>query len=65
MRFLRPVYLTISQKDGSIREADVARILKGIKINSSQFTTERYKPGTSGESDLYKDLLAQANLQED
>jgi DGQHR domain-containing protein len=63
MRFLRPVYKKVRQKDGTIKLKDVGEILKAIKIKDSEFTTEHYKPGTSGEAQLYRDLLENSGIE--
>jgi DGQHR domain-containing protein len=65
MRFLLPLYRKASQKDGSIKLRDVDEILKKIRIPDGQFTTDRYRPGTSGEAQLYRDLMEQSGIEND
>ncbi len=62
MRFLLPVYRNVRRKDGTIKINDVSEILKRIRIRDSEFTTDTYKPGTSGEVKLYRDLLERSGL---
>jgi DGQHR domain-containing protein len=62
MRFFLHVYRRAARKDGSLRLEDVSEILARIKMKDSDFTTANYRPGTSGESDLYKDLRERSGL---
>jgi hypothetical protein len=64
MRFLFPLYKKVCQKDGAIRLKDVVEVLRAIKIKDSEFTTDHYKPGTSGEAQLYRDLLEQSGIED-
>ena len=62
MRFLSPVYRKCRKKDGSIELDDVVSILKKIKLKDEDLSTERFPPGTSGESLLFKKLLDESGL---
>jgi len=60
MRFLKDCYIKIG-KDKPEQE-DFAKIFSRVELDDGDFNTERYKPGTSGESALYKDLLGLTKL---
>ncbi|ROM60405.1 DGQHR domain-containing protein [Pseudomonas rhodesiae] len=60
MRFLKDCYVAIG-KDKPGHE-DFSKIFAKIELSDNDFSTERYKPGTSGESALYKDLTAATRL---
>ncbi len=62
MRFLRDAYNSFNQLDHVIPQSGFARIFERIKLRESDFTPDRYKPGTSGEALLYRDLLEQSGL---
>lgn len=55
MRYLKHCYLHIG-KNVPVEE-DFTRIFNEIYLEDSHFTTDNYKPGSSGESGLYKKLL--------
>lgn len=59
MRFLKPLYLNLSSEDRlyvpSMAEFDQA--LAKVKLSDAEFSTETFKPGTSGEALLHKILV--------
>jgi DGQHR domain-containing protein len=58
MRFLKPAYLSLQWKDGEVvSKADFLKIFQKIDIAEDDFTVEQFKPGTSGESNLYKSFM--------
>lgn len=57
MRLLPAVYWKLGGPGTVRRIGDFLTVLQGIRLNDKHFSTDRYKPGTSGESDLYRDLL--------
>lgn len=63
MRFLRPLYLHISSPGEVPQQSDFAKIISKININDADFDVERYKPGTSGESRLFNELLGISDLR--
>lgn len=65
MRFLRVAYLNV-QKDsrGLVEESAFSRVFDKITLLSTDFTPDRFKPGSSGEAELYKELVTEANLGE-
>jgi DGQHR domain-containing protein len=60
MRFLKDAYHKIGKEKPSREDFDL--VFSRIELDDSDFSTERYKPGTSGESALYKDLIAARKL---
>ncbi|WP_296230175.1 DGQHR domain-containing protein [uncultured Pseudomonas sp.] len=58
MRFLKDIYIHEECIDTIIPKGRFLGILEGIDLKDSDFTVDNYKPGTSGESALYKDLKA-------
>ena len=63
MRFLGDAYNSFNRPDQVIPQPDFAEIFRRIKLRESDFTIDTYKPGTSGEVQLAKDLRAQAGLE--
>lgn len=58
MRFLRDVYVSLGKTKPSYE--DFAKIFGAMKFGDDFFSTDNFKPGTSGESALYKELLGAA-----
>jgi DGQHR domain-containing protein len=56
MKLLRPVYLHLYGMNDVMQRDDVKLLLENSKIKDDYFTTEVFKPGTSGESQLFKEL---------
>jgi DGQHR domain-containing protein len=64
MRFLRAGYLSIVGDKPRVPSVDEFHtLLKKVKFDDDHFTTERYKPGSSGVSSLYNDLVDQAKIK--
>lgn len=63
MRFMRPVYLHLVSPGEVPEKEEFKRVFARIESSDDQFTTDVYLPGTSGESALYRDLLAAASLK--
>ncbi|MGM3274332.1 DGQHR domain-containing protein [Ralstonia sp. 24A2] len=62
MRFMRVAYLSFNQR-GVVPTVEMFdRIFARIDLADGSFTVEEYKPGTSGESELYKALISASNL---
>lgn len=59
MRFLKDVYLHLGAVGKVLSKADFDDVFSKIDLDDAAFTVDTYKPGTSGESALYKDLKAQ------
>lgn len=57
MRFLRDVYLYIRRPGEVPKKEDFLSLISKVNLMDEAFTLENYKPGTSGESALYNDLV--------
>lgn len=55
MRFFKDAYLFFN-KTGIITKEEFISIFDRIELNESDFTTQKYLPGSKGQSALYKDL---------
>jgi DGQHR domain-containing protein len=63
MRLLRPFYLYITKPGGLPSEAEFLKVFKKINMKDSEFTADNFKPGTSGESKLYHELLDKSGIE--
>ncbi len=63
MRFLPLAYLSLG-RDIVLPTAEFKAIFDRVKLNDDDFTPERFKPGTSGQSELYQKLQADTKLTE-
>ncbi|MGV8617602.1 DGQHR domain-containing protein, partial [Pseudomonas aeruginosa] len=59
MRFLRDIYLEKDCIGAVISKEQFSEVFSRITLEDDDFTVENYKPGTSGESALYRDLKSQ------
>lgn len=57
MRLLPTVYRKVGGPDGIPNIEDFLDVLKEVELRDEDFATEKYRPGTSGESQLYEKLL--------
>jgi DGQHR domain-containing protein len=62
MRFLRHAYLHLCSPGEVPKKDAFLGVLKRIALRDNQFTTDIYKPGTSGESLLYRTLRDKSGL---
>lgn len=62
MRFLRDVYVHTHDRNGGLSYDSVAKIFSKIILDDTDFTSDNYPPGSTGESKLYKDLKDQAEI---
>jgi DGQHR domain-containing protein len=62
MRFLRPCYLSITSPGNVPETAKFISILDKIDIKDDQFTTDEFKPGSSGEGKLFRMLIEKSGL---
>lgn len=62
MRFLRDCYLSISTLGKVPSKHDFEEVLAKIDLTDDHFNINNYKPGTSGESALYRDLKDKSGL---
>lgn len=63
MRFLKPLYLNLRWKGDVPSKEDFLSVLKKINISDEDFTVDRFSPGTSGESNLFKTFMADSGLE--
>ena len=63
MRFLAPVYRAKADKAQRLQKAPVLGVLRSINLRDSDFNIEKYTPGTSGESALFRDLREKSGLE--
>lgn len=63
MRFLKPAYLSLCWKGEVVSKSDFLEIFKKVDIEDDAFTIDQFKPGTSGESNLFKAFMAQSGLE--
>jgi DGQHR domain-containing protein len=57
MRFLKPVFLELNGLNQIPSVSDYQSVFDKISIMDSDFKRDKYLPGTTGESTLYKDLM--------
>lgn len=62
MKLLRPAYLHLARPGDTVGREKFSMLLSKSSLTDDDFTTDRYKPGTSGESALYRDLIEQLRL---
>lgn len=60
MRFLRDIHLRVSGPSEPVSYERHLEILNRIKMESKDFNTDAFDPGTSGQAKLYRELMAQA-----
>lgn len=58
MRFLKPLYFHLTKyQPRRVQEIEFSDILLKVNLTNNDFTSEKFKPGGSGQSDLFKILL--------
>lgn len=62
MRFLRIAYNSAKTPGRVVPTEVFASVLKPIELRDDDLTSESYKPGTSGQSALFRDLVSQSGL---
>ena len=62
MKFLRPAYLELTKPGGVPSPEEFSRVIDRVKLSDSDFTTDNFVPGSSGESSLFRTLLEQTGL---
>ena len=62
MRFLRPAYLYLVGPGEVPSKKDFEKIFTRIQLSDDEFTTDNFKPGTSGEVALYNALKAKCPI---
>lgn len=64
MRFFRDSYLYATTDASVVEKAVFRQILDRTSLTDSDFTTERYPPGSSGASLLYRELLSMTRIRD-
>lgn len=62
MRFLKDAFFHIKDQGGTIGKPEFVNIFNSIDLNDSDFTTEKYIPGSSGQTTLYYDLISKSGI---
>lgn len=62
MRFLRPAYLSLVAPGEVPRREQFEKTFGRIKMKDEDFTTDNFKPGTSGEVALYNMLVTESRV---
>lgn len=57
MRFLKNVYQFLGKDSEVVGVNEFKSVLKKVRLKDDDFTTDNFKPGTSGETALYKILI--------
>ena len=64
MKFLPLAYLTLG-RDTVIPTAEFKAIFDQVKLNDNEFTLDNFKPGSSGQSQLFRRLARDTKIDED
>jgi DGQHR domain-containing protein len=62
MRLLRPAYLSLRGSHSIVETSAFFSLFSKVDIDQHAFVSTKYIPGSSGESDLFKELLARTDL---
>jgi len=62
MRALRPIIISLDKQNKVPSEKDFASLFQKSALKDSYFTTEHFKPGTSGETALFNVLIESMNV---
>lgn len=62
MRFFKDAYLSFNKIGKVISKEEFREVFHPIRLKPQDFNKERYVPGSSGQGQLYKDLLEQSGL---
>lgn len=65
MRLLRPAYRHFTTSEQDVSSDQFLELFTRVKLPDGEFNSERYKPGTSGETRLFKDLLEETGLDDE
>ena len=63
MRFFKDAYLSFNRIGEVISKDEFVALFDNITIRETDFTKEIYIPGSSGQGQLYRDLLQQSGLE--
>ena len=62
MKFFRDAYLSINETSEVPAKEQFIEIFDRINMDESEFTKDRFIPGTKWQSDLYKELLEKSGI---
>lgn len=68
IRFMKDAYLSVVREPRVVEKSEFDEIFYRINISQEDLNKARYVPGSTGQGDLYKDLLAQgirSSIQQD
>lgn len=65
MRFLRPAYLHFTQPGKVVGVDQFLNLFQKVKLRDADFDIDRFKPGTSGETALYRQLMDDTGVGDD
>lgn len=63
MRFLRPCYLFVTRPGNVPTKPELLKVLQKANLHDTDFTVDRFKPGSSGEALLFNTLVEQTGVQ--
>ncbi len=63
MRFLGIAYMSLG-REAVFPTSEFVGIFNRVKLKSEDFTPDNFKPGTSGQTELYRKLQADTKLDE-
>jgi DGQHR domain-containing protein len=63
IRFLRPAYLHFTTTPEVVSIGNYINIMEKVQLNDEDFNSERFVPGTSGSTRLYRLLVEQTGVQ--
>jgi hypothetical protein len=64
IRFLRPAYLNFTTTPEVVSAGRYSLIMEKVKLNDDDFNAEKFVPGTSGSTKLYRTLLEDTGVQD-
>ncbi len=62
MSFLQPAYNRLRREGEFVKMSKFQELFELVKLKDSDFNTQRYLPGSSGERTLFQDLMQQTDL---
>lgn len=62
MRFLKPAYLYLTSPGEVPTKDDFIKIFENIDMEDDDFNTDVFKPGSSGEANLFRELINRSGL---
>ena len=63
MKFFRDTYLSFNKPNSVISKEEFATIFEKIDIDQTTFNRDVYVPGSSGQGQLYRDLVEKSGIQ--